>query len=62
MIANAKERGVTDPEAIIASFKALVDKWDVLLAKVDTKDVEALAALARSEIYDKIDEATYGVN
>ncbi len=62
LIANAKERGVTDPEAIIASFKALVDKWDVLLAKVDTKDVEALAALARSEIYDKIDEATYGVN
>ncbi|MBU0831178.1 MAG: C4-dicarboxylate TRAP transporter substrate-binding protein [Alphaproteobacteria bacterium] len=62
LIANAKERGVTDPEAIIASFKALVDKWDVLLAKVDTKDVEALAALARSEIYDKIDEANYGVN
>lgn len=62
LIANAKERGVTDPEAIIASFKALVDKWDVLLAKVDTKDVEALAALARSEIYDKIDEATYGLN
>ncbi|MFL0691733.1 MAG: C4-dicarboxylate TRAP transporter substrate-binding protein [Agrobacterium tumefaciens] len=62
LIANAKERGVTDPEALIASFKALVDKWDVLLAKVDTKDVEALAALARSEIYDKIDEATYGLN
>ncbi|MCJ8240745.1 C4-dicarboxylate TRAP transporter substrate-binding protein [Peteryoungia algae] len=62
LIANAKERGVTDPAAIIASFKALVDKWDVLLAKVDTKDVEALAALARSEIYDKIDEATYGLD
>ncbi|WP_281978904.1 C4-dicarboxylate TRAP transporter substrate-binding protein [Pseudorhizobium flavum] len=62
LIANAKERGVTDPEAILASFKALVDKWDALLAKVDTKDVEALAALARSEIYDKIDEATYGMN
>ncbi|WGT51265.1 C4-dicarboxylate TRAP transporter substrate-binding protein [Thioclava nitratireducens] len=61
LIANAKDRGVKDPEAILTEFKALVDKWDGLLAKVDTTDVDALAALARSEIYDKLDETTYGV-
>ena len=61
LIANAKDRGVKDPEAILTAFKALVDKWDGLLAKVDTTDVDALAALARSEIYDKLDETTYGV-
>ncbi len=61
LIANAKDRGVKDPEAILTAFKALVDKWDGLLTKVDTTDVDALAALARSEIYDKLDETTYGV-
>ncbi|OWY04470.1 hypothetical protein B6V76_08105 [Thioclava sp. IC9] len=61
LVANAKDRGVKDPEAILTEFKALVDKWDGLLAKVDTTDVDALAALARSEIYDKLDETTYGV-
>lgn len=61
LIANAKDRGVKDPEAILTEFKALVDKWAGLLAKVDTTDVDALAALARSEIYDKLDETTYGV-
>lgn len=61
LIANAKDRGVKDPEAILTEFKALVDKWDGLLANADTTDVDALAALARSEIYDKLDETTYGV-
>ena len=62
LISTAKERGVADPEAILTAFKAIIDKWDGLLADVDTTDVDALAALARSEIYDKIDETTYGVN
>lgn len=62
LISTAKERGVADPEAILASFKALIDKWDALLAEVDAKDVEVLASLARTEIYDKIDQTTYGMN
>lgn len=62
LISNAKERGVEDPEAILASFKSLVDKWDRLLAEVDTTDVDVLSELARTEIYDKIDETTYGLN
>lgn len=61
LISTAKERGVADPEAILISFKGLVDKWDGLLADVDTTDVEALARLAREKIYDRLDENTYGV-
>lgn len=62
LISTAKERGVENPEAILTSFKAIVDRWDGLLSEVDTADVEALAQLARTEIYNKIDETTYGMN
>lgn len=61
LISTAMERGVENPEEILTSFKALVDKWDGLLAEVDTTDVEVLAELARTEIYDQIDEETYGI-
>lgn len=62
LISTAKERGVADPEAILTSFKAIIDKWDGLLADVDRKDADALAQLARTEIYDLLDEKTYGVD
>ncbi len=62
LIASAKERGVADPEAILTVFKAIVDRWDALLEGVDRTDVDALAELARTEIYGKIDPATYGVD
>ncbi|MGP9820400.1 C4-dicarboxylate TRAP transporter substrate-binding protein [Salinarimonas sp. NSM] len=61
LVSIAQERGVEDPEAIIADFKATIDKWDVLLADVDRSDVEALAALARSEIYDRLEASAYGL-
>jgi TRAP-type C4-dicarboxylate transport system substrate-binding protein len=61
LISNARERGVDNPEAILTSFKSIIDKWDVLLADVDRNDVDALAQLARFEIYDLLDETTYGV-
>ncbi len=62
LIDTATERGVENPEAILAEFKTMVDRWDVLLADVDRTDVETLAGLARSEIYDKLDPATYGLD
>ncbi|GMG85113.1 C4-dicarboxylate TRAP transporter substrate-binding protein [Paralimibaculum aggregatum] len=61
LIAAAKERGVENPEEILAEFKKVVDRWDALLEGVDRTDVEALAALAQKEIYDKLDASTYGV-
>ena len=61
LIATAEERGVEDPKAILTSFKTIIDRWDELLANVDTTDVDALSELAKTEIYDKLDETTYGV-
>jgi TRAP-type C4-dicarboxylate transport system substrate-binding protein len=61
LIETAKERGVENPEAILASFKSIIDKWDALLGDANRNDADALAQLARAEIYDKLDENTYGV-
>ena len=62
LLENARSRGVENPEALLEDFKRIVDRWADLLADVDRTDVDALAALARSEIYDRIDRATYGMN
>lgn len=61
LIENAKKRGVENPEEILAQFKSIVDRWDALLNSVDRKDVDALAALAKTEIYDRLDLSTYGM-
>lgn len=53
---------VADPEDLIARFEAAVAKWEGLLEGVDRSDDSALAALIKSEIYDKIDVKSYGVN
>lgn len=58
----AKERhGVADPEPLIKAFNATIEKWKGLLSGVDKSDLDALIALSHSEIYDKIDENTYGM-
>jgi TRAP-type C4-dicarboxylate transport system substrate-binding protein len=62
LIENAEGRGVENAGEILEEFKSLVDRWDALLADVDRTDVEALAELARTEIYDRLDPATYGVD
>ena len=57
----AKQRNVPDYEEGLAHFTALVDKWNGLIAKVDRNDKEALYKLVMTEIYDKLDPATYRV-
>lgn len=54
--------GVAEPEALIDDFVATMEKWQTLLADVDTTDENALTALAMQEIFAKIDASTYGVN
>lgn len=62
-ITIGKEKfNVEDPEALIASFEAAISKWKVLLEGVDRNDENALAALIKTEIYDKIDIESYGTN
>ncbi|MCP3883153.1 MAG: C4-dicarboxylate ABC transporter substrate-binding protein, partial [Sulfitobacter sp.] len=62
LIENAKSRGIENPEALLADYKRIVDRWAALLADVDHGDTYALAALAKAEIYDKLDRANYGMN
>ena len=62
LIENAKSRGIENPEALLAEYKRIVDRWAELLADVDHGDTDALAALAKAEIYDKLDRANYGMN
>lgn len=52
---------MADPEALIERFEATVAKWSERLAGVDRTDEAALTEIMKSEIYDKIDVATYGV-
>lgn len=62
LIENATSRGVENPDQVLTAFKGIIDRWEALLKDVDRTDTEALAALARSEIYDRLDADTYGVN
>jgi TRAP-type C4-dicarboxylate transport system substrate-binding protein len=55
--ADAAARIAADPLA--AQFAELVTKWTAIVEEVGT-DPEALAARAKTEVFDKIDLATYG--
>jgi len=62
LIENATERGVENPEAILADYKRIIDRWAEMLDGVDRTDVDTLAALAKSEIYDPLNAETYGLD
>lgn len=57
---SASERGVTDALEKIERFRKLVTKWSKLTDGLGT-DVDKIAELYRSEIYDKLDPKTYGM-
>jgi len=49
-----------DAEGLVARFETTLAKWERLLAGVDRSDQAALTRLLRTEVYDKIDAASYG--
>lgn len=51
-----------DAEQIIAEYKALVAKWEKLLAGVNPLDEEKITQLLKAEIFDRVDVRTYGLN
>lgn len=62
MDAMAKENyNIQDAPARIARFEALIEKWRGLLSSIDTTDVDAVTALYKKEIWDKVDAATHGM-
>ncbi|WP_419906296.1 C4-dicarboxylate TRAP transporter substrate-binding protein [Hoeflea sp.] len=59
----AKEKfGIEDPDSLFSSFAEYVAKWEGLLAGVDRKDEDALLAVLKENIFDKVDVKTYGVD
>ena len=54
--------GIEDPETLFASFQGYIDKWAALLAGVDRHDEVALAEVVRSNLFDTLDVATYGMD
>ena len=60
---TAREKhGIEDPETLFSKFDESVTKWKNLFADVDRSNADAIAAIIKSELYDKLDAATYGVN
>ena len=59
---SMEKRSIEDPSELISQVFATRDKWRVLLEGVDRNDHEALIALLRVEVFDKVDEASYGLN
>lgn len=55
------KRGVDDPSPLIQQFLAAQEKWTQLLDGIDPTDAAALIELVKTEIYDKIDENSYGL-
>jgi len=58
----ARQRyGIEDPDALFALFQSYIDKWAELLEGVDRHDEETLTALVKTNLFNGIDAATYGM-
>ncbi len=59
VISDAK--GVDNPAEISNEYQKLQLKWAKLLEGIDRKDVEAVTAVVKSEIFSKIDTQSFGL-
>lgn len=55
----AERFGLSDTEAKVDRFLALIDKWNAIVAEVDG-DPNSVAARVQEEIWSKVDYAEYG--
>ena len=53
--------GVENPGELVAAFNDVIAKWTKLLDGISRADEAAMVSLVKSEIYDRIDETTYGL-
>ncbi len=58
---SREERGIQDADALIATYRALIEKWQGLVEPLHPirENPQPYADLLRQEIYSKIDLATY---
>ena len=57
---SVETRGIKDPSAVIDAFLASQKAWKEKLSKIDRTDPEAVAELIRTDIYGKLDLASFG--
>ena len=57
---NEEQYGVADAAAKVARFRDLVARWNGLVDGIDSGDADAVAALYKREIFDRLDPARYG--
>lgn len=59
----AKERlKIADPQKVMTAFKTgYLDKWTKLLANVDRRNQQAIVTALRTNLFDKVDVATWGM-
>jgi TRAP-type C4-dicarboxylate transport system substrate-binding protein len=55
------ERRIEDPTDVLNEFAALEEKWRGLVADVDRTDAEAVAQILKVNLYDNLDETTFGI-
>jgi len=58
---NEQSFGVTDAQAKIERFNALVAKWEGLVAGIDPANADQVADLFRESALGDLDKATYGM-
>lgn len=58
---NERQFGVSNAAEKIARFRALIEKWEGLVAGIDPTDPEQVAALYRDNIFGDIDLSSYGM-
>jgi TRAP-type transport system periplasmic protein len=56
--AARSDAAIPNSDQMAERVLALIDKWRDLVAGIDAKDVDAVAALYRKELFDKIDLST----
>lgn len=54
--------GVKNPEDLIGRFQKAMEKWEKLFADVNRDDANAIAAVIKKELFDKIDAKSYGAS
>lgn len=54
------QHGIAEPEPIIAKFRELLEKWQAIMEPL-AGDTDAMIAVLKTEVFDKVDPATYGM-
>ncbi|MGK7654170.1 C4-dicarboxylate TRAP transporter substrate-binding protein [Roseovarius sp. B08] len=58
---TAENLGAPDAEGLVSRFQETYDKWQGLLEGISNDDAEALSAVLAENLYDTIDESSYGI-